>query len=216
MQCTDVWTSTWHSIVQLSRAVRMASTQRQEQSTATKTHILKEATAALPQKVMTIRGWRWISVQLCRLSASSSPTEETVVVTFICVYKILHWAVSAPKFPFVSCLWSDQLTAFNAHDRWKNTEKSHAACYFRAWLRFSTFLTVITSDRMHIFYFRSTLKQLHHWTDGRVTCNYGAHLVELRRVCSVSRCCGCWSNCVPAVHILHAASQISHRASWTR
>ena len=87
----------------------MASTQRQEQSTATKTHILKEATAALPQKVMTIRGWRWISVQLCRLSASSLRTEETViviVVTYICVF----YTEQFQRLTFLSSLVYGQLS----------------------------------------------------------------------------------------------------------
>jgi len=54
------------------------------QSTATETQMpTKRTTVAFLQKVKPIRGWRWISVQLSLLPASSSPTEETTVLKYI-------------------------------------------------------------------------------------------------------------------------------------
>ena len=67
----------------------MVHTQHQKQSTATKIHIFIWDTAAFTRCRKPIRGWRWISVQLSLLSAFSSPTEETAVVTYIFVCKIL-------------------------------------------------------------------------------------------------------------------------------
>jgi len=62
------------------------------------------------------------------------------------------------------------------------------------------------------FVFRISLKEHYHWTDGRVSWHQSADPVELRRVCSVSRCRRWWSYCLTAVPDMHETSQISHPA----
>jgi len=68
--------------------------------------------------------------------------------------------------------------------------------------------------KTYLFLFRRSLRQLHSWFDGRVAWRHGAHFVEIRPVCPVSRCSRRRSYCLPAMLQTNGTSQISHCADW--
>jgi len=91
MQCSDIWTSTWHSTDQRSRAARtlpliqLLEVQIWRQRQSTETTIQPQwhpEIVASSRWCKPIRGGRWILEQLSLSSASSLPTEQMASVIY--------------------------------------------------------------------------------------------------------------------------------------